>query len=102
VTDRLWRGMEVIPMSGYEVKAKYESFNAKKKFNVNIPEAPENEECIAGEIMKGIKKPFECPHFGKKCKPENPIGAPMVSSEGACAAYYHFSGMINQMEDQMA
>ncbi|MBX2877245.1 MAG: hydrogenase formation protein HypD [Saprospiraceae bacterium] len=100
VTDRLWRGMEVIPMSGYEVKEKYEAFDAKKKFNVNIPEAPENEECIAGEIMKGIKKPFECPNFGTKCKPENPLGAPMVSSEGACAAYYHFSGMINQLEGQ--
>ena len=99
VTDRLWRGMEVIPMSGYEVKEKYALFDAKRKFNINIPEAPENEECISGEIMKGIKKPFECPHFGKKCKPENPIGAPMVSSEGACAAYYHFSDRINQIEE---
>jgi len=102
VTDRLWRGMEVIPMSGYEVKEKYAKFDAKRKFNINIAEAPENEECIAGEIMKGIKKPFECQHFGKKCKPENPIGAPMVSSEGACAAYYHFSDMINQVEEQTA
>ena len=102
VTDRLWRGMEVIPMSGYEVKEEYAAFDAKKKFNVNIPEAPENEECIAGEIMKGIKKPFECPQFGKNCKPENPIGAPMVSSEGACAAYYHFSDMINKVEEQVA
>ncbi len=100
VSDRMWRGMGVIPKSGYEVKEKYAAFDAKKKFNVNIAEAPENEECIASEIMKGIKKPFECLHFGKKCKPENPIGAPMVSSEGACAAYYHFSGMINQMEEQ--
>ena len=94
--------MEVIPMSGYEVKEKYAEFDAKRKFNVNIAEAPENEECIAGEIMKGIKKPFECPNFGTKCKPENPLGAPMVSSEGACAAYYHFSGMINQLEGQTA
>lgn len=100
VTDRSWRGMEVIPLSGYEVKQKYEAFDAKKKFNINIVEVPENPECIAGEIMKGIKKPFECSNFGKKCKPENPLGAPMVSSEGACAAYYHFSGMINQMEGQ--
>lgn len=102
VTDRLWRGMEVIPMSGYEVKEEFAKFDAKRKFNIDIPEAPENEECIAGEIMKGIKKPFECPHFGKKCKPENPIGAPMVSSEGACAAYYHFSDMINKIEEQPA
>lgn len=98
VTDRMWRGMDVIPSSGYEVKESYKEFDAKRKFSVNIPEAPENEECIAGEIMKGIKKPFDCPNFGNKCKPENPLGAPMVSSEGACAAYYHFSDMINKLE----
>ena len=94
ITDRLWRGMEVIPMSGYAVKEKYVDFDAAKKYNVNIPEAQENPECIAGEIMKGIKKPFQCEHFGKKCKPTNPLGAPMVSSEGACAAYYHYSGLV--------
>lgn len=100
VTDRLWRGMTVIPSSGYEVKDNLVAYDAKQKFAVNIPEAPENEECIAGDIMKGIKKPFECPNFGTKCKPENPLGAPMVSSEGSCAAYYHFSGMIDQLEEQ--
>jgi hydrogenase expression/formation protein HypD len=97
VTDRMWRGMTVIPESGYEVQEKYEAFDAKKKFNVNIAEAPENATCIAGDIMKGIKKPFDCPNFGSKCKPETPLGAPMVSSEGACAAYYHYSGLVNQM-----
>ncbi len=102
ITDRMWRGMDVIPKSGYEVKDKYRSFDAKHKFSVDIPEAPENEECIAGAIMKGLKKPFECPNFGNKCKPENPLGAPMVSSEGACAAYYHFSDMVNQLETQSA
>ena len=101
VTDRMWRGMDVIPQSGYQVKGAFSSYDAKKKFAVQIPEAPENEECIAGDIMKGIKKPFECPNFGKKCKPENPLGAPMVSSEGACAAYYHFSDMINNQEPQV-
>ena len=95
VTDRMWRGMDVIPRSGYEVKMDYAPYDAKRKFNVEIAEAPENEECIAGDIMKGVKKPFDCPNFGTLCKPENPLGAPMVSSEGACAAYYHFSGMIN-------
>ncbi len=102
VTDRMWRGMSVIPKSGYEVKNEYAEFDARVKFNVNIKEAPENEECIAGDIMKGNKKPFECPNFGTKCKPENPLGAPMVSSEGACAAYYHFSDMINKIEKQTA
>jgi hydrogenase expression/formation protein HypD len=94
ITDRLWRGMEIIPMSGYAVKEKYADFDAVKKYNIMIEEVEENPECIAGEIMKGIKKPFECEHFGKKCKPTNPLGAPMVSSEGACAAYYHYSGMV--------
>lgn len=102
VTGRLWRGIGSIPMSGYEAKEKYAAFDAKRKFNVDIAEAPENAECIAGEIMKGIKKPFDCPNFGTKCKPDNPLGAPMVSSEGACAAYYHFSDMINREEIQGA
>ena len=94
ITDRLWRGMEIIPMSGYQVKEKYAGFDASKKYNTDIIEAKENQKCIAGEIMKGIKKPFECTEFGKKCKPTNPLGAPMVSSEGACAAYFHYSGLV--------
>ncbi len=94
ITDRLWRGMEVIPMSGYQVKEKYANFDATKKYQIDIEEAEENQDCIAGEIMKGIKKPFECSQFGKKCKPTNPLGAPMVSSEGACAAYFHYSGLV--------
>jgi hydrogenase expression/formation protein HypD len=91
VQDRVWRGIGLIPESGYEVKAEYEAFNANIRFNVQIEEAEENKSCIAGQVLKGIKKPFECPEFGKKCKPEFPLGAPMVSSEGACAAYYHFN-----------
>ena len=98
VTDRLWRGMEVIPMSGYKVKQSYSEYDAEKKFNIDIEEAPENPECIAGDIMKGIKKPYECQHFGKRCKPVSPLGAPMVSNEGACAAYYHYSGKAEEVE----
>ncbi len=101
VTDRMWRGMDIIPASGYEVQDKYAAYDANKKYDVSIAEAPENAECIAGAIMKGIKKPVECPNFGNKCKPENPLGAPMVSSEGACAAYYHFSDMVNRLEEQI-
>ena len=93
VTDRMWRGIDVIPMSGYQVKEKYADFDANKKFDINIAEAPENEACIAGDIMKGKKKPVDCPQFGKACTPQTPLGAPMVSSEGACAAYYNFSGI---------
>jgi hydrogenase expression/formation protein HypD len=96
VIDRLWRGMRVIPMSGYEVKEKYAAYDAKRKFTADIPKAEENQECIAGEIMKGIKKPTDCSNFGCNCTPSSPLGAPMVSSEGACAAYYHFSGMAEK------
>ena len=98
VTDRMWRGIDVIPASGYQIRERYANYDAMRKFSVNIPEAPENESCIAGAIMKGIKKPVDCPNFGTTCKPENPLGAPMVSSEGACAAYYHFSGLVEQLE----
>ncbi|MEL6277177.1 MAG: hydrogenase formation protein HypD, partial [Bacteroidota bacterium] len=74
------------------------AFDANLKFDVNIQEAQESEECIAGLVLKGIKKPHECPQFGKKCSPKNPLGAPMVSSEGACAAYYHFSNALETLE----
>lgn len=94
IKNQLWRGIGEIPESGYTVKEKYALYDANKKFSISIEEAPEHPDCISGQIMKGIKKPFECPQFGKKCKPSFPLGAPMVSSEGACAAYYHFSGLI--------
>jgi hydrogenase expression/formation protein HypD len=93
VSDRVWRGIGNIPQSGYEVNERYKEYNARVKFNIDIPFAEENKECISGEIMKGLKKPKQCPNFGTKCKPEHPLGAPMVSSEGACAAYYHYSGV---------
>ncbi|MEO0731375.1 MAG: hydrogenase formation protein HypD [Bacteroidota bacterium] len=98
VTDRTWRGMTEIPESGYRVRDAYAAYDATRKFHVNIAEAPENPECISGAIMKGLAKPNDCPNFGTKCKPETPLGAPMVSSEGACAAYYHFSGLLAEME----
>ena len=94
ITDRVWRGMENIPMSGYGVKQEYVTFDAMQKFDVNIKEAEENQACLAGDIMKGIIKPIQCPEFGKTCTPQFPLGAPMVSSEGACAAYYHFSDFV--------
>jgi len=87
-SDRTWRGIGSIAMSGYEVNNDYRRYNARIKFALSPTEVQENTECISGQIMKGLKKPFQCPHFGKKCRPEHPLGAPMVSSEGACAAYY--------------
>lgn len=91
VTDKAWRGIGTIPNSGFEVSEKYKNYNARVKFNISTGNAREDDTCISGEIMKGLKKPPDCPNFGKACKPEHPIGAPMVSSEGACAAYYHYS-----------
>ena len=95
VSDRTWRGIGIIPASGYEVKENYRHYNARLKFRLNIGDVPENAECISGAIMKGLKKPFQCPNFGTKCKPEHPLGAPMVSSEGACAAYYAYASKSN-------
>lgn len=95
-SDREWRGIGTIPESGWELRDEFSAFDANKKFSVPQDKAPESSECIAGLVLKGIKKPFECPQFGKKCTPSNPLGAPMVSSEGACAAYYHFSGLMNE------
>lgn len=99
ITDREWRGVGTIPMSGYQVREKYSDFDANKKFSIKMPKVEENPECIAGQVLKGIKKPHECPQFGKGCTPERPLGAPMVSSEGACAAYYHFSKISGQLTE---
>jgi hydrogenase expression/formation protein HypD len=93
VSDREWRGIGTIPKSGYELKPALAKYDANLKFNIQIHHAGESKECIAGEILRGLKKPFECPQFGKGCTPLKPLGAPMVSSEGACAAYYHFSNL---------
>jgi len=91
ITDREWRGIGNIPQSGYTLKEDYAAFDVNEKFDIDIEAVKESTACIAGEILKGIKKPHQCPAFGKTCNPEHPLGAPMVSSEGACAAYYHFS-----------
>ena len=91
VGNREWRGIGEIPNSGYKIKKAYAAYDAETKFSIENIKVPESTDCIAGEILRGIKKPKECPVFGKICNPSNPLGAPMVSSEGACAAYYHFS-----------
>lgn len=91
VDDQSWRGIGVIPQSGLKLKAAYQNFDANFKFDERDIFTEENPICIAGEILKGIKKPRDCAAFGKQCTPEHPKGAPMVSSEGACAAYYHYA-----------
>lgn len=90
VSDRKWRGIGPIPASGLTLQAEYLAHDAERKFGVEAVTAEESSECIAGVILQGLKKPHECPAFGTKCTPEDPLGAPMVSSEGACAAYYHY------------
>ncbi|MFH1051627.1 MAG: hydrogenase formation protein HypD [bacterium] len=88
--DRDWRGIGTIPMSGYKLKEKYSMYDAEVIFELPGNGQKESALCIAGEILQGIKKPLECPAFGNECTPEHPLGAPMVSSEGACAAYFHY------------
>lgn len=95
VVDRDWRGIGMIGQSGFEVNSRYKAYNARIKFGLAETTLPEHSICISGEIMKGRKKPFDCAAFGKTCRPESPIGAPMVSSEGACAAYYHYQSQTN-------
>lgn len=90
VTDRAWRGIGVIPMSGYRLRAALGEFDAERRFRVGDIVAEEPAECIAGSVLQGLKKPTDCPAFGARCTPEHPLGAPMVSPEGACAAYYHY------------
>ena len=91
VTDRAWRGIGVLPNSGLGLNKEFQQFDASLKFQHNVKILPIQNGCIAGDILKGLKKPMQCPEFGKSCTPENPLGAPMVSSEGACAAYYNYS-----------
>jgi hydrogenase expression/formation protein HypD len=92
VTARKWRGVGEIPKSGLGLRMEYAAFDAEKRFGMEEYTAPESAECIAGLVLQGLRKPKECPAFGKKCVPEKPLGAPMVSSEGACAAYYRYRG----------
>ena len=94
IGNREWRGIGEIPNSGYVIKEAYRKYDAESKFNISYIKVSEDSNCMAGEILRGIKKPNQCDQFGKACKPANPLGAPMVSSEGACAAYYHFSNNL--------
>ena len=90
VVPRKWRGVGEIPQSGLGLQERYARFDAETRFGVAHHTADEPAECMSGLILQGIKKPYECPAFGGRCSPERPLGATMVSSEGACAAYYHY------------
>ena len=90
LVDRQWRGIGTIPRSGLGLREGFEAFDAERKFALDAITATEPAECRAGDVLRGRIKPHECEAFGIQCTPEHPLGAPMVSSEGACAAYYNF------------
>lgn len=90
VTDRAWRGIGMIPGSGWKLAGRYRDFDAEERFDVRDIHTEESSMCRSGEVLQGLIKPHECAAFGKECTPRNPLGATMVSSEGACAAYYTY------------
>ncbi len=94
VCDRPWRGIGLIPGSGWRLREEYAEHDAARKFDVGTITADESPVCIAGEILQGLKKPSACAAFGTACTPERPLGAPMVSSEGACAAYFNYGRAV--------
>jgi len=91
VSDRKWRGIGNIPASGYRLRAAYAAHDAERRFPVGAIDTPEPAACMSGLILRGLKKPADCPAFGTVCTPHTPLGATMVSSEGACAAYYQYA-----------
>jgi hydrogenase expression/formation protein HypD len=90
ITDQKWRGIGSIPRSGLRLRPDYADYDANRIFHLELITAEEPPECVSAEVLRGLRKPPDCPAFGMRCTPENPLGAPMVSSEGACAAYYHY------------
>ncbi len=94
VTDRAWRGIGVIPRSGWKLNADYRAFDAEERFAISGIRTEESPLCHAGEVLRGGIKPSQCPAFGKECTPRHPLGATMVSSEGACAAYYNYGRLL--------
>jgi hydrogenase expression/formation protein HypD len=94
ITDRNWRGIGAIPASGWQLSARYAAFDAEQRFAVDHIRTQESALCRSGEVLQGQIKPNQCPAFAKECTPRNPLGATMVSSEGACAAYYHYGRFI--------
>ena len=91
---RQWRGIGTIPLSGLGLRPEYASFNAISRFDLTETSQKESSLCIAGKVLSGVAKPLSCPAFGQECTPAHPLGAPMVSSEGACSAYYRYHRTI--------
>ena len=91
--DAEWRGLGVIPGSGLRLRPEYAAFDARKKFGLPAVQGRANPVCRCGEVLRGACRPSDCPAFGRGCTPEHPVGACMVSGEGACSAYYQYGGM---------
>jgi hydrogenase expression/formation protein HypD len=100
--DRKWRGIGTIPMSGWGLRPEFAEFDAEHRFDVSRLNPEESPLCIAGQILQGLRKPHHCPAFGRRCTPEHPLGATMVSSEGACAAYYRYGRHLPALESNHA
>ncbi|MCB0037963.1 MAG: hydrogenase formation protein HypD, partial [Anaerolineales bacterium] len=98
VSDRTWRGIGMIPQSGWRLQPAYRAFDAEHKFEVTGIQTQESSLCRSGEVLQGLIKPHQCEAFGEECTPRTPLGATMVSSEGACAAYYNY-GRFVALED---
>ena len=98
VCDRAWRGIGTIPQSGWKLSAPYTDFDAEARFDVSDVVTEESSLCRSGEVLQGLIKPVACEAFGRECTPRSPLGAPMVSSEGACAAYYQFRRLEARVE----
>lgn len=96
VCDRTWRGIGVIPRSGLRVRDELAAFDAERRFDAALPAARESPACISGRILRGLARPPECPAFGRACTPESPLGATMVSAEGACAAYHRHRSVTDE------
>ena len=90
IADQKWRGIGMIPLSGLKLRPEYAAYDANEIFDLHLIAADEPAECISAQVLQGLQKPTDCPAFAIRCTPENPLGAPMVSSEGACAAYYRY------------
>jgi hydrogenase expression/formation protein HypD len=90
IANRSWRGIGIIPKSGYRLSYEFQEYDAERIFEVENIQTLEPAICISGQVLKGLKKPHDCPAFGKECTPQTPLGATMVSAEGACAAYYNY------------
>jgi hydrogenase expression/formation protein HypD len=98
VVPQQWRGLGPIAQSGLGLQPDYADFDAERRFDLGRITARESTECLSGDVLRGLLKPTECPAFGVRCTPEHPLGAPMVSSEGACAAYYHYRPLAHLQE----